>query len=171
MSIGGDVLAVYSFLRNEGLLAGVLYAIKHLDPERRARLIRAMSKDHLSGRTTKGVCLFVVESLEAQAMQGISKKTPNGLRVTARSGKELRRFTNEKDPKLLEWMRSFEPGEVFYDIGANVGGLTLAVAALHGEAVRIVAIEPSFGSFESLARNLSNNGLLGFVIPLQVALL
>jgi FkbM family methyltransferase len=102
---------------------------------------------------------------------GLVGETPDGLRVTGRNRKELRRFTREKDHYIIDWMRRFEPGDVFYDIGANCGGLTLTAGAMHGERVRIVAIEPSFGSFESLARNLSANGMLRFVVPLQVALL
>ncbi len=42
---------------------------------------------------------------------------------------------------------------------------------MHRDGVRIVAIEPGYANFESLARNLSDNRMLGFVIPLQVALL
>jgi FkbM family methyltransferase len=101
---------------------------------------------------------------------GVSGHTPEGLKVTARSAKELRRFTNPKDEGMLEWVRDFAPEDVFYDIGANVGGVTMTVAGLH-PGIRMVAIEPSFGSFESLARNLSLNGLLGSTIPLQIALL
>lgn len=110
---------------------------------------------------------LVIEMLQ----DGMAGESAEGFRVTARSRKELRRFTNPKDPHILEWMREFETGEVFYDIGANVGGLTLAAAAMHRDRIRIVAFEPSFGSFESLARNLSLNSLLSSVIPLQVALL
>ncbi|MGI9111672.1 MAG: FkbM family methyltransferase [Gaiellaceae bacterium] len=102
---------------------------------------------------------------------GLVGKTAEGLDVTARTSKELRRFTSERDPGMMSWILSFEPDDVFYDIGANVGGVTMAVAGIHGRLVTTVAIEPSFGSFESLARNLSSNKLLGFVIPLQVALL
>ena len=102
---------------------------------------------------------------------GVSGQTPEGLNVSARTAKELRRFTNQKDAQMLEWIGSFGAGDVFYDIGANVGGVTLTVAGIHANRIPIVAIEPSFGSFESLARNLSLNGLLGTTIPLQIALL
>ena len=72
---------------------------------------------------------------------------------------------------MLQWIRGFGAGEVLYDIGANVGGVTLAAAAVHSGNVRIVAIEPSFANFESLVRNLARNNLLPAIIPLQVALL
>jgi FkbM family methyltransferase len=111
---------------------------------------------------------LVIETVLDEALSG---ETPEGLRVTARSRKELRRLMREQHQEVIEWFKGFEAGEVFYDIGANVGRLTLLAAALHGERIRIVAFEPSFASFESLARNLSLNKLLGFTIPLQVALL
>lgn len=111
------------------------------------------------------------QALVLEAFPGLQGETPLGLKVVARTGKELGRFRNPGDPKVIEWLGGFEPGEVFYDIGANCGGVTLTAAALHRDTIQIVAIEPSFASFESLARNLSLNGLLSSAIPLQVALL
>ena len=111
------------------------------------------------------------QSFVVERWPGLLGTTAEGLEVTARTKKELRRYLAERDPELQRWIRRFDSDDVFYDVGANVGGVTLAVAGIHGSGVPIVAFEPSFGSFESLARNLSNNKLLGFVIPLQVALL
>jgi FkbM family methyltransferase len=103
---------------------------------------------------------------------GVEWKTAEGPKIIARSKKELRRFIRGSgEVEMLEWIRGFEVGDVFYDIGANVGSLTLATAAIHGDGVRIVAIEPSFSSFESLVRNLSLNDLLSSTIPLQIGLL
>lgn len=98
-------------------------------------------------------------------------KLDNGVTVTARSKKERRRFTKPVDAEVIEWFGGFSGGDVFYDVGANCGSLTLAAGAMHGDGVRIVAIEPGYANFESLARNLSTNDMLGFVIPLQIALL
>jgi O-methyltransferase len=95
----------------------------------------------------------------------------NGVKITARSKKESRRFTRPIEANVLEWLGSLRAGDVFYDIGANCGTLTLAAAGMHGDEVKIVAIEPGYANFESLARNLSHNRMLGFVTPLQVALL
>jgi len=95
----------------------------------------------------------------------------HGVTVTARSTKERRRFVRPIDAPMLEWLGGLAAGDVFYDVGANCGSLTLAAGAMHGDGVKIVAIEPGYANFESLARNLSHNGMLGFVVPLQVALL
>jgi FkbM family methyltransferase len=95
----------------------------------------------------------------------------NGVKISARSKKESRRFTRPLEAGVLEWLGSLREGDVFYDVGANCGTLTLAAAAMHGDAVKIVAIEPGYANFESLARNLSHNRMLDYVTPLQVALL
>jgi FkbM family methyltransferase len=124
---------------------------------------------------------FLLETLDAMSPNkqlvfserwaGTEVDLGNGVKVTARSKKEHRRFVRPIETEVLEWLRALRPGAVFYDIGANCGSLTFAAAAAHGDAVRIVAIEPGFANFESLTRNLSANGMLGYVIPLQVALL
>jgi FkbM family methyltransferase len=100
----------------------------------------------------------------------IEAQIDGGLTVSARSKKELRRLTRPQDPAMLDWLGTFEEGEVFYDVGANCGTVTLAAGAMHRERITIVAVEPAYTNFESLVRNLSRNGLLAFTIPLQVAL-
>jgi FkbM family methyltransferase len=102
---------------------------------------------------------------------GVEVELDHGLSITALTKKELRRFTRPREPSMMNWLRSFEPGEVFYDIGANCGSLTLEAAAMHRGQITVVAIEPGYGSFESLARNLARNDLMSSTIPLQVALL
>lgn len=110
------------------------------------------------------------QALVVESWPGLSGRTPEGLAFTARTKKEFRRFQAEREPRMMEWLATLRPGDVFYDVGANVGAVTFAVAGMHGDSVAIVAIEPSVGSFESLTRNLASNGLLGFAIPLQAAL-
>jgi FkbM family methyltransferase len=100
----------------------------------------------------------------------IEAQIDGGLTVTARSKKELQRLTRPQDPAMLDWLATFEEGEVFYDVGANCGTVTLAAGAMHRDRITIVAIEPAYTNFESLVRNLSRNGVLRFTIPLQVAL-
>jgi FkbM family methyltransferase len=91
----------------------------------------------------------------------IEAQIDGGLTVTARSKKELQRLTRPQDPAMLDWLATFEEGEVFYDVGANCGTVTLAAGAMHRDRIT---------NFESLVRNLSRNGVLRFTIPLQVAL-
>jgi FkbM family methyltransferase len=50
------------------------------------------------------------------------------------------------------------PGFVFLDIGANVGGYALSIAAQCGPEARILAIEPQPTAFERLTFNIAQNG-------------
>lgn len=91
--------------------------------------------------------------------------------VTVRSKKERRRFLKAVEDEVVDWFRTFTAGDVFYDVGANCGSLTLAAGGMHRGNISIVAIEPGYANFESLTRNLSGNDMLGFVTPLQIALM
>jgi FkbM family methyltransferase len=76
-----------------------------------------------------------------------------------------------KEPGTVRWIESHvKPGDVFYDIGANVGAYTL-VAFRHTHGRRsIVAFEPAFATFATLCENLAINQCGETVIPLNVAL-
>jgi len=52
-----------------------------------------------------------------------------------------------------------EPGDVVYDIGANVGLYTVVLAKTVGDAGRVVAFEPDRWAFEHLQGNLTLNGI------------
>ena len=62
------------------------------------------------------------------------------------------------DAQEREFLASRLSGEfVFVDIGANIGGYTLAAAASAGKGARILAIEPQPEIFERLAYNIRQN--------------
>jgi FkbM family methyltransferase len=62
------------------------------------------------------------------------------------------------DPAELEALRmAMKPGFVFLDIGANIGGYTLFVAAHAGPDCRIVAVEPQPDIYERLVFNVRLN--------------
>ena len=65
---------------------------------------------------------------------------------------------------------SLEPGDTFYDIGANVGPFALVAAKLGRPGVRVVAVEAGAASFASLCRNIVLNGVTDTVIPLPISL-
>jgi FkbM family methyltransferase len=63
------------------------------------------------------------------------------------------------DPVERETLRArLSPGFVFLDIGANIGGYSLYLAALGGPSCRIVAIEPQPDIFARLVYNTRLNG-------------
>jgi FkbM family methyltransferase len=77
----------------------------------------------------------------------------------------------KKEPETIAWIeQEFKMGDVFYDIGANVGTYSLVAAARWEDSIRIVAIEPSAINFARLIRNLVLNGYECRVTALPVAL-
>lgn len=75
---------------------------------------------------------------------------------------------SSKEPETLEWIDGFERGEVFWDIGANIG-LYSCYAALSRNC-KVMAVEPSPFNLELLARNINWNNLSGKVSVLPLAL-
>lgn len=61
-----------------------------------------------------------------------------------------------KEPDTIEWLRKMGPGDVLYDVGANVGQYSL-LAAQRG--VRVHAFEPESQNFALLIRNIILNNL------------
>ena len=62
-----------------------------------------------------------------------------------------------KEPDTLQWIAGFERGDVFIDIGANVGMYSIWAAATRG--TRVYAFEPESQNFALLNRNIVANGL------------
>jgi FkbM family methyltransferase len=73
-----------------------------------------------------------------------------------------------KEPDTIEWIRGFQPGEVFVDIGANVGMYTIWAAKTRG--VRTFAFEPESQNYALLYRNIVMNGLSDHVVAYCLAL-
>ncbi len=67
--------------------------------------------------------------------------------------------------------RRLNPGCVVFDIGANVGALTLQMARLVGPAGRVVAFEPTQYAFHKLQRNVELNGDLKERVILEQVML
>jgi FkbM family methyltransferase len=77
----------------------------------------------------------------------------------------------QEEPGTLEWIRDYvKPGDVFYDIGANIGLYAVYAAKKHQGAVRVYAFEPESQNYASLNRNVYLNGLADQVVPFCVAL-
>lgn len=65
-------------------------------------------------------------------------------------------------------LHSLRPGDLFVDVGANIGSYTLLAGGAAG--AECMAIEPISSSFIRLERNVALNGLLPRVTPLNVAI-
>jgi len=110
----------------------------------------------------------LLEDLQASA----SFENEDGLRFNVGSTSEYKRARRRRvqEAALVKWLGTFGPGDVFFDVGANIGALSLIAARLHGNRVPIVAIEPAFDSFAALVRNIQANALGAVVMPLHLAL-
>lgn len=81
-------------------------------------------------------------------------RVPSDLRYTSVSSFVLRDWS---EPELRELHRFVKAGDVFVDVGANIGLYTLKAARLVGPAGRVVAVEPGRAAAELLDANLALN--------------
>jgi FkbM family methyltransferase len=76
-----------------------------------------------------------------------------------------------KEPGTIEWIRSeMKPGQVFYDIGANIGVYTIIAARQISPGGKVYAFEPHGPNFSRLSDNIALNHLQGVVVPCSFAL-
>ena len=76
-----------------------------------------------------------------------------------------------KEPGTCSWiMEEVKPGEIFYDIGANIGAYTILAARSTGENGKVFAFEPHCPSFSRLLNNIRANNLEHIVTPCNFAL-
>lgn len=107
---------------------------------------------------------------EAAAWLDYDKKRIQ-LGVSSEIEYHTRLHSCKKEPETIEWIeRCFSPGDVFYDVGANVGAYSLVAASYWEGAVRVVAFEPGATNFARLVRNLVLNRVEHWITPLPVAL-
>jgi len=94
-----------------------------------------------------------------------------GKKIKIYCGGEVSRFRAQtlltKEPGTLEWIDQFSDGDVFLDIGANIGVYTLYAAVTKGS--RVIAVEPSAANFNNLSRNIQLNGIGELVYPFCIA--
>jgi FkbM family methyltransferase len=87
-----------------------------------------------------------------------------GLRINLRGSRPSYVFgTAEPDTVrlLTSWL---QPGDVFYDLGANVGYFTLVASRLVGPAGHVYAIEPSPTTARALRANVERNALANVTV-------
>ncbi len=77
----------------------------------------------------------------------------------------------EKEPGTVAWIKSdVRPGDVFYDIGANIGLYTVLAGRRVQPGGAVVSFEPHAANAHSLLHNVRENGLGGTVRVLSSAL-
>ena len=72
--------------------------------------------------------------------------------------------------ETVEWLRRvIKPGDCVFDIGANVGQMTLEAAYLVGPTGKVIAVEPAPGNLRVLRRHVNANGFDDRVEILEAA--
>jgi FkbM family methyltransferase len=88
--------------------------------------------------------------------------------VTSRAEIMSRLRPVAKEPWTVRWLeQNARAGDVFYDVGANVGSYSLIAAAL---GLRVVAFEPGYATYAALCDNIVLNGRGNTITPLPVVL-
>lgn len=71
-----------------------------------------------------------------------------------------------KEPCTIAWIDTFQPGDVLWDIGANMGGY--AVWAGKHKGTEVYAFEPEADTYAVLCRNLRQNNIHGLAYCLAM---
>ena len=113
-----------------------------------------------------------VRILESIQLTGQLDYAPAKIEMELRSVYDLSRLRScFKEPRTIDWIeREVRPGDVFYDVGANVGAYSLVAWAATGGRAKVYAFEPSYATFPALCTNLRLNGCGDAVQPLPIAL-
>lgn len=114
--------------------------------------------------------------LRALSRPGLLLKAPvlgSELKFYCRSDIEIWRVRSAatKEAGTVAWIgEEVHAGDVFCDIGANIGLYTLMAACRVGSSGAVYAFEPHAANFQSLLRNIAVNDFGGFVRPFSCAL-
>lgn len=82
-----------------------------------------------------------------------------------------RLFACQKEPETVDWIETHcKAGDVFYDIGANVGAYSFVAYAVMAGDCTVYSFEPSFSTFMALSHNVLLNRCQEKIIPFQIVL-
>jgi FkbM family methyltransferase len=134
------------------LITGFAALITASQNPRRGAITRAIASEQLQQR--RDVAIDGVE---------IAFHCPSGPTVAGADA------LSRAEPETRAWIRDHVgPGDVLWDIGANIGLFSFYAAKLKG--ARVFAFEPSAGTYQVLTRNVALNGLEDLIRALPIAL-
>ena len=103
--------------------------------------------------------------------QVVYDKAPLFILAETRAEREWRLDPGRKEPWTVAWLDdNVRPGDVVYDIGANVGVFSLIAAVNLGGDGTVIAFEPGFATFARLCENIRLNNFTGVIVPVPVPL-
>lgn len=83
----------------------------------------------------------------------------------------VRTISCKKEPETVNWIEKYmEPGDVLYDIGANVGTYSLVAAKYHKGNCEVYAFEPGITTFPRLVKNIMLNNCQNIIHPFNIPL-
>jgi FkbM family methyltransferase len=92
-----------------------------------------------------------------------------GARINL-GGSYLQYLTGDVEPEIQSTLaRLLQPGQVVYDVGANIGFFTIICARLVGSAGRVYAFEPMPDSAATLRHNVALNSLDNTIVVEKAA--
>jgi FkbM family methyltransferase len=164
--------------RMKKVLSGVLPKRQYESLARMSRPLRSKTRDplHRLKQEIKSGALSDPDLLELKNGINLTRKMDYEradifLHVDSLIEHEARLHSCAKEPDTVEWIETtMRPGDVFYDVGANVGAYSLVAAKRFAGKVKVYAFEPAFLNFSQLCRNLALNNCQDAVFPLSVAL-
>lgn len=107
----------------------------------------------------------------ASKAQVVYDKAPLFILADTHAEREWRLDPGRKEPWTVAWLdENVGPGDVVYDIGANVGVFSLIAAANLGKKGTVVAFEPGFATFARLCENIRLNNFTRAIIPVPLPL-
>jgi FkbM family methyltransferase len=93
------------------------------------------------------------------------------LYITSKVERRSRAISCAKEPWTVEWLRrDVGAGDVFYDVGANVGAYALVAATRVAPGGTVVAFEPGYASYAHLCDNIVLNGFGDVIVPVALPL-
>jgi FkbM family methyltransferase len=127
------------------------------------RSLIMMSTNFLGYRAGFRMLSYLIESLDPV----ITTQTKHGdIRFYCPATWPFKR-SDIKGPNVMEWIDGFPEGDVFWDIGANIGVYTLYAA---GRGLRVFAFEPAAVNYFVLVKNIEINEMEDRASSLNLAL-
>ncbi len=159
--------------------APIKLAVKRLLTERQIRMIISTRSHARSGFCS--ILSRCIRMLPLSTQGGLTElMSPVGrldyaaesIRMFVRSSWQHYRLGScRKEPETVKWIEdNICPGDVFYDVGANVGAYSLVAFCAGDRRSRVYAFEPSYSTFSELCGNVLLNKAQAQVVPLQVGL-
>lgn len=102
------------------------------------------------------VFLLGTESKPRRILGGLA----SGYRIYASPAENLSYLLGTNEPHLQKAIRQYvSAGDTVYDVGANVGYVSLSLAKRVGPRGRVIAFEPMPQNIEAFRRNIELNGI------------